>query len=107
MAPLGPPEGAVPGLNQARLGLDDSNSGLEPHPAAAAVPLALDGSEWAGKRARGVPTGDQRKHQFLLSCLKDCDPACFTLFDLGQLPETVAQPGSEPLSVGCECSPGQ
>ena len=99
MAPLGPPEGAVPGLNQARLGLDDSNSGLEPHPAAAAVPLALDGSEWAGKRARGVPTGDQRKHLFLLSCLKDCDPACFTLFDLGQLPETVAQPGSEPLSL--------
>ena len=101
VARLGPPEGAVPGINEARLGLDDSNSGLEPHPATAALPPALDGSEWA------VPTGDQRKHPFLLSCLKDCDPACSTLFDLGQLPETLAQSGSESLSVGCECSPGQ
>lgn len=66
MARPGPPEGAVPGLNQAGLGLDDSNSGLESHPATAAAPPALDGSEWAGKRARDVPTGDQRKDLFKL-----------------------------------------
>ena len=79
----GPPERAVPGLNQARLGLDDSNSVLEPHPATAAAPPSLDGLEWDGERARGVPTGDQREDPFL-SCLKDCDPACFNLFDLGR-----------------------
>ena len=83
MARLGPPERAVPGLNQARLGLDDSNSVLERHPATAAAPPSLDGLEWDGKRARGVPTGDQREDPFL-SCLKDCDPACFNLFDLGR-----------------------
>lgn len=64
------------GLNQASLGLDDSNSGFELHPTTTAALPALGGSEWAGKRANGVQWGIWRG-SVSSSCLKDCDPACF------------------------------